>query len=199
MISNIENILTPSPNKVFFTSDTHFGHATIIKYCSRPYKSVEEMNECLIDNWNSKVKKDDIVYHLGDFIFGGSQLWHRIVSKLNGNIVLIMGNHDARNLKKEYDNTLYYRTQQLKINVGGDKIYLNHFPFLCYDYKNAIQLYGHVHSGPKSTSLDLKRLEMCYPEQYDVGVDNNNYYPISYYEMKDIIAKRKEKSLSQRM
>ena len=117
MVDNIEKILSPSPNKTFFTSDTHFGHAAIIQYCSRPYKSVEEMNQVLIDNWNSKVKKDDIVYHLGDFIFGGSKLWYEIFSKLNGNIVLIMGNHDARNLRKDYDNLLYYRTNQLKINI----------------------------------------------------------------------------------
>jgi len=193
MVDNIEKILSPSPNKTFFTSDTHFGHAAIIQYCSRPYKSVEEMNQVLIDNWNSKVKKDDIVYHLGDFIFGGSKLWYEIFSKLNGNIVLIMGNHDARNLRKDYDNLLYYRTNQLKINIDNTGIYLNHFPFLCYDYRHFIQLYGHVHSGPKSTSLDLDRLKLCYPEQYDVGVDNNNYYPISYYELKDIINKRKNK------
>ena len=68
-------------DKVFFTSDTHFNHANIIKFCERPFGSIEEMNEALIANWNRVVGKDDIVFHLGDFCFGGSEAWNSILEK----------------------------------------------------------------------------------------------------------------------
>ena len=55
---------------IWFTSDTHFSHCNIIKYCNRPFKDVDEMNKILIQNWNNVVRPDDIVWHLGDFALG---------------------------------------------------------------------------------------------------------------------------------
>ena len=63
---------------VFFTSDTHFNHTNIIRFCSRPFKDVEHMNETLIANWNRVVGPDNIVFHLGDFCLGGSAEWTKI-------------------------------------------------------------------------------------------------------------------------
>ena len=80
-------------SRCYFTSDTHFGHANIIKFCNRPFKNVEEMNQKLIENWNSVVGPNDLVFHLGDFAFGGQPLWRYIREQLNGNIILIKGNH----------------------------------------------------------------------------------------------------------
>src|SRR5687767_6005129 len=79
----------------FFTSDTHWGHKNIIKFCSRPYASVEEMDEAMITNWNDRVRPGDTVYHLGDFTFYRREdQQRRIIDSLNGNIKLILGNHD---------------------------------------------------------------------------------------------------------
>lgn len=89
-------------DKVFFTSDTHFNHANIIDFCKRPFGSVEEMNEALIANWNRVVSKDDIIFHLGDFCFGGSEVWNSILDRLNGKIYLILGNHDIQNFRPSY-------------------------------------------------------------------------------------------------
>ena len=83
-----------NPEKTFFTSDTHFGHANIIRLCNRPFKDVEEMNEKLIENWNKVVPEDGTVFHLGDFAFGGSALWNSVIPRLNGQIYLIIGNHE---------------------------------------------------------------------------------------------------------
>lgn len=83
-----------SAKNTFFTSDTHFGHANIIKLCNRPFKDVEEMNEKLIENWNKVVSEDGTVFHLGDFAFGGSGLWNSVIPRLNGQIYLIIGNHE---------------------------------------------------------------------------------------------------------
>ena len=81
---------------VFFTSDSHFCHKNIIEFCSRPFETVEEMNEKLVENWNKVVGPSDIVYHLGDFCFAGSAEWHYLLGKLNGRIHLIIGNHDEK-------------------------------------------------------------------------------------------------------
>ena len=81
-------------DKIFFTSDTHFTHNNIIKFCNRPFKDVEEMNQTLVDNWNKVVGPTDIIYHLGDFCFAGSAEWHSIIGQLNGRIHLILGNHE---------------------------------------------------------------------------------------------------------
>lgn len=97
---------------MFITSDMHFGHANIIKYCNRPFKDVDDMNNKLIHNWNQRVKEDDIVYHLGDFCFKGGveggiskpQYWE---NQLNGKIIHIKGNHDKNNhLKSHISNAV---------------------------------------------------------------------------------------------
>lgn len=84
----------PSGGKIFFTSDTHFCHKNIISYAGRPFFSTEEMDKALIENWNSVVPEDGIVFHLGDFCFGGNTQWKTIRKKLNGKIYLILGNHE---------------------------------------------------------------------------------------------------------
>ncbi len=81
---------------IFVTSNTHFNHKNIIKYCHRPFKDVEEMNEAIISNWNNSVTNDDIIYHLGDFCFGAKEELKQIFNRLNGQKYLIMGNHDKK-------------------------------------------------------------------------------------------------------
>lgn len=174
------------PEHTFFTSDTHFGHANIIRFCNRPFKNVEEMDEVLIENWNQVVSDDDTVFHLGDFAFGGSNVWKSIIPRLNGHINLIIGNHDRKNLRQGYMSSFGMVVPQLQIEIEGNPIYLNHYPFLCYggSYRGVWQLFGHVHSGPNAEGLDISRLKTLFPTQYDVGVDNNDYAPISYREVK---------------
>lgn len=177
--------------KTFFTSDTHFYHANIIKYCNRPFQSVEEMNKALIDNWNSVVGNEDTVYHLGDFCWKGVQSWQKIREQLNGKIILIAGNHDEPFLSKKSVLSLFEKVSfQQVIYIDNIRIILNHYPFLCYKGQNTpgnIQLYGHVHSTPntKIKSIDeLRCFSNCFPGQYDVGVDNNEFRPISWEEIK---------------
>lgn len=80
--------------KILFTSDHHFGHSNIIRYSSRPFQNVEEMNEELIKRWNEKVGAHDLLYHLGDISLGNPELTKTVLDKLNGKIFLIKGNHD---------------------------------------------------------------------------------------------------------
>ena len=183
-------------DKVFFTSDTHFNHANIIKFCTRPFESIEEMNEVLIANWNRVVGKDDIVFHLGDFCFGGSEAWNSILDRLNGKIYLILGNHDIQNFRPSYFDRFEHVAMQMQIQIEKRRIYLNHNPFLCFagSYTDTWQLFGHVHTGPHNTGIDVNRLHMLFPTQYDVGVDNNNFTPVSYAKVREIILKQVEET-----
>lgn len=189
---------------IFFTSDTHFGHSKIIEYCKRPFSSIEEHDKALIQNWNSVVGQDDTVFHLGDFAYGNSQFIANIIKQLNGNIILIKGNHDLRNINPTLYNIFSDVVYQARILIDKQTVYLNHFPFLCFEhgdinlYKNnySIQLFGHVHSGPLTSSEDVNRLNILLPTQYDVGVDNNNFTPISWIDVRDKIKQQIDKSLN---
>ena len=175
------------PDNIWFTADTHFCHANILRFSGRPFADVTEMNEELIRRWNDTVPADGIVLHLGDFCMGNASDWNNIIYRLHGRIYLILGNHDMKSIKQGFMQRFELVTQQMSIRVGGQSIILNHNPFLCYggSYRDVWQLFGHVHSGPRSnTGLDLPRLKMLFPLQYDVGVDNNDFRPVSFAEVK---------------
>ena len=182
--------------QTFFTSDTHFNHANIIKFCSHPFKDVEQMNEVMIANWNSVIGKDDTVFHLGDFCLGGAAEWTKILDRLNGKIYLIMGNHDLKNIRQGFISRFEHVAMQMHIEVGKQQIYLCHFPFLCFEggYKDVWQLFGHVHTRKNNTGNDAERLQFLYPTQYDVGVDNNGFAPVSFGLVKRTIDKQVEQS-----
>lgn len=190
MMDNYYNTFKFAPEKLYFTSDTHFGHENILKFCKRPFSTVEEMDAELIRRWNETVPEDGIVFHLGDFCYGGTAAWNHYAKQLNGHKYLILGNHDIKNARNNSVQKFDYVAQQMCIIVDGQSIILNHNPFLCYggSYRNVWQLFGHVHSGPFSdTGLDIPRLKMLFPLQYDVGVDNNDFKPISFLHVKEII------------
>lgn len=178
-------------DKLFFTSDTHFGHERIIQYCNRPFKDAAEMDEVMIRKWNAAVPPDGIVFHLGDFAMGmDPDKIAGILSRLNGTIYLVAGNHDRHSLPPSVQGMFKDVMYQTLIKVGKKKLLLSHFPLLCYTGQDkgvddtVIQLYGHVHSGPVSSGFDVDRVRMCcFPGQYDVGVDNNGYAPVSYTDV----------------
>lgn len=167
---------------VWVTSDTHFNHSKIIDYCNRPFSSVKEMNETLINNWNKVVSQGDIVYHLGDFALGDKSLIPDIFERLNGWIKFVMGNHDNLNIMEDLvkDSTLKSLSWEEVIKVGKKTIIMNHFPFSSLPNPNTnypvIQLHGHVHSTPDKPWK-------YFDNQYDVGVDNNNFTPINLCDL----------------
>ena len=188
---------TLSGKKVFFTSDTHFNHVNILRHSNRPFKDIEEMNQVLIDNWNRVVGKNDLVFHLGDFAFGGAAVWNRFLDQLNGRIVLIVGNHDIYHLNLELVDRFEYVAFELYVNIDNQAVYLNHHPFLCYgdSHGKVWQLFGHVHSRADGLAKDvaMERLPMLLSSQYDVGVDNNNYTPVSFYQIREIMSCRSKR------
>lgn len=171
---------------IWITSDTHFNHANIIKYCNRPFSSVEEMNETIIANWNKVVSEDDMVYHLGDFALGDKSLVPDFLERLNGYKEFLMGNHDNSDIMLEMckQGLIENISWEDVIKVGKKTIILNHFPFGSLPdpatNRPIIQLHGHVHSTPDNPWLH-------FDNQYDVGVDNNNFTPVNLAELLDKI------------
>ncbi len=167
----------------FFTSDQHFSHFNIIKYCNRPFSSTEEMDEHMIEKWNSVVKKGDIVYHLGDFqITGYSKKHVDVVSKtlrrLNGNKILISGNHDSPAVLSAPEWSKVYRLHH--INVNDQRIILCHYPMRSWQFRGhgAWQLFGHCHNNMQIPDNEYS----C-----DVGVDVPawGFTPVSFEQLKE--------------
>ena len=155
------------------------------------------MDEGLIQNWNRVVGKDDLVFHLGDFAFATNGRWKELIDRLNGHIHLILGNHDVVRWPRDKTMELFDSvSHQMIIKIDGRTVYLNHYPYLCFGGawrgpEHAVyQLFGHIHSGPNCEGADTDRLVNLFPYQYDVGVDNNNYTPVSWEQVKEIVQKQ---------
>lgn len=165
------------PN-IFFTSDTHFYHKNIIKYCDRPFKDVDEMNFEMIKRWNAKVQPHDTVYHLGDVTFAGSDK-NLILHELNGFKKLIPGNHDnVREMAKYFD----IEDRLFNLSLGPHKIVLCHYPI--ESWENAFHGWYHFHGH---THGHTKEFNSKKDHRVDVGVDVHNFEPVSYDEILDYI------------
>ena len=179
--------------KMFFTSDTHFCHENIIKYCKRPFANIAENDEEIIRRWNEKVPEDGIVFHLGDVAFGDPERVDNILERLNGTIYLVIGNHDWRRIVNNHKWRFEMMTQQINMKIGKRHIILNHYPMLAFSgawrgEDATYQLFGHVHTSPYTDKgLDQQRMKYLFTSQYDVGVDNNNFTPIRWKEVDQII------------
>ena len=144
----------------YFTSDTHFGHKNAIEYDRRPFSSLDEMEFKIIDNWNNVVKRDDIVYHLGDFSFGSPKKAWDIIRLLNGHIRLIRGNHDLWNgytAKRCIDNLGRPYFNDIgdieTIMIDGIQFVLSHYPYtetrfpqMCPKNVGNVLIHGHSHT-----------------------------------------------------
>lgn len=172
--------------KIFFTSDTHFSHSNVIKYCNRPWQTVDEMDAGLIANWNATVGPDDHVYHLGDLAFKRNRSLTELVNKLNGTIYLVEGNHDknfSAHLKARFAWIKpYYELRVPFENSSADApsfdqvIVLCHYPIESWNLRHhgSWHLHGHCH-GSMPSPIHQARL--------DVGVDVHNWKPVSLEEI----------------
>lgn len=162
---------------IYFTADTHFSHANIIKpeYADRPFETVEEMDEALIENWNDVVKRGDFCVHLGDFGYfkGDGKKMRSIFNRLNGQKRLIIGNHDGKETlalpwsrPPEHYAEMKMKTQSLVLFHYGQRVW-NKMRY------GALHLYGHSHDRLPALGNSL-----------DVGVDSWNYRPVSIDEIR---------------
>jgi calcineurin-like phosphoesterase family protein len=166
---------------VFFTSDTHFGHKNIIKYCNRPFQTAYEMDEAMIANWNSVVKPTDTIYHLGDFGFTHADKIVNVLKRLNGKKIFIMGNHDKQMRDPSIRPFFEEMTNYKEIYVRNkQKVVLSHYPFASWNgsFHGSFHLHGHCHN----TYFGAGRI-------MDAGVDAHNFTPISYDEVEKRLLK----------
>lgn len=173
----------------WFTSDTHFNHQSMLleDSCDRPFRNVWNMNACMIERWNEVVKKGDIVYHLGDFALppkADGEPIDEIIKKLNGQIILVRGNHD-HNVRKYED--MFAKVSDLEYIKGdGDdkkyRIMLCHYPMQTWraSCHGSWHLHGHSHGNLEPIG---KRL--------DVSVDAHDFRPLSFNAVKEIIMARR--------
>lgn len=167
---------------IWFTSDTHFGHAKISAYSGRPFRDVAEMDQALINNWNERVKPGDTVYHLGDFAFvRDTEDAERYIDHLNGQIHFIRGNHDHKQTRKAkgFVEILDYK----EIKVGEQHIVLCHYPMMVWNkhHHGSWMLHGHCHGNLKGQQN--RRI-------IDVGVDPQKYKPVSFEEVQVMMKDR---------
>lgn len=165
--------------ETFFTSDLHLGHENIIKYCDRPYKDVNEMNEAIIDNFNRIVSPGDNVYILGDFSFkADKEKARKWLGRLHGAKHLIVGNHDI-NWERVGGFSAIHQIFEKKF--GKTRVIMCHYPLAEWpgDDRGVIMLHGHSHNK-KDYNKRQKELGIL---RFDVGVDANNYRPVSLDEI----------------
>jgi calcineurin-like phosphoesterase family protein len=157
---------------IYFTADQHYGHTGIIKFCDRPFKDVEDMNEGLVSIFNSIVTDKDEVYHLGDFAFNDPALW---VARLNGRRHhLILGNHDYKRLNGIKNSSFSTVQDVLYLRYEGYRLFLSHYAHRVWrnSIHGSMHLYGHSHGNIPDFNRSM-----------DVGVDRLGYKPISIVDV----------------
>ena len=180
------------PDKLFLTSDSHYGHFNICKYCHRPFQSRSEMDQTLIKNWNAVVPEDGIVVHCGDFMLPHNEdikEYNKYLNQLHGRVLLLRGNHDRASLDWVSDKLIAVRDQAM-IVVDGVKIFAQHYP--CAAFNGDYHVYGHIHTLADGTcyGIDGDVTKVMGKNTYDVGVDQNGYTPVSYWQLCDIFRKK---------
>lgn len=176
--------------RVFFISDLHFDHENVIKFDKRPWNTVEKMNQGLVERWNWKVQKGDLVHVLGDLFWkGDSKMVLGYLSNLNGQIYMIKGNHDhwLRNagIKNRLAGVKDYLDTIVSLKDGTkQRVILSHYfiPFYTGHYHNAIMLHGHSHNTEEYEAEEKMKVwlnQNGFPcRAYNVGCMHWNYEPV---------------------
>jgi calcineurin-like phosphoesterase family protein len=165
-------------NQTYFTADHHWGHEGVIRMCGRPFASLAEMDEALVEHWNGVVRPRDTVYHLGDFSYrAGRERAQAIFRRLNGRKLLVMGNHD-RQWTRELGWAEVLR-DIAPVAVEGQRLVLSHYALRTWPgaFRGALHLFGHSHGRMPGTDRST-----------DVGVDTWGYVPVILDQIRERMA-----------
>jgi calcineurin-like phosphoesterase family protein len=176
---------------VFLTSDTHFGHAGVCRFTEadgvtkiRPWTDPDEMDEEMIKRWNATVRPNDKVYHLGDVVINRKSL--KTLSRLNGDKVLIRGNHD---IFRDDEYRVYFRELRAYHVMNG--MILSHIPLHEASLgRFGVNIHGHLHSNrvKKARGIDVKTGATLYSDENDVRyhcvcVEQTDFTPILFEDV----------------
>lgn len=159
-------------NKSFVISDLHLFHGKIIDYENRPFMSIQHMNRELIKNWNKVVKKNDLVYNLGDVSFSNKEDTKSIISQLNGYKILILGNHDRGRSRQFFLDCGFDEVSKHPIIIDGYVI-LSHEPMYTNDNMPYVNIHGHTHGTDYGKSS----------RYFNASVEKIDYTPIELSEV----------------
>ena len=179
---------------VYYTSDLHLGHANVIRHCSRPFISADEMDAVLIKNWNDKVHANDTVYIVGDFLFRAKRPAEEYLAELKGKKHLIVGNHDKYWMKKvDLSGWFESVSPMLFVTDRGRTATLCHYPMMSWPgmSKGGYMVYGHIHNNTDAVYWPL--IASC-ELMLNAGTDINGFAPVTLEEMIDNNRRFKEKA-----
>ena len=171
---------------IYFTSDLHLGHKNIVDLCKRPFADVDAMDAVLIDNWNRKVKKNDIVYLTGDVVWDKKKVAY-YMEQLSGKKILVAGNHDSTWIKREecqkyFEEVVLY----LEVHLNGHPITMCHYPMLEWrssreesKRKLGYLIHGHIHNR---IADEYRQLFLQF-NALNAGVDVNDFAPVTFDEL----------------
>ncbi|MDR0307085.1 MAG: metallophosphoesterase [Chitinispirillales bacterium] len=168
---------------IFYIADLHLGHKNIIKFCERPFSSVEEMNKTFIENWNEVVDESDTVYIIGDFAYRSALSTKPVLEKLKGIKHLITGNHDRGWMKNIKPEEYFASVSPLaEIDDGDTHVILCHYPMLSWNRAayGAVHIHGHIHNSIKGRTIAILK-DM---NAYNAGVDVNYFKPVTLEQLK---------------
>lgn len=184
---------------IHFIGCTHFGHSNVIKFDKRPFDDIEAHDKELIENWNKKVGKKDIVFHIGDISYKSPNNTNIILEQLNGDIYLIAGNHDKMKdvskltrIKECFNGLDLFVADKTADDTLKDQqhIHLYHYPVLSWNRSHYNS--WHIHSHTHQNLMKDPFYDWYYKRKViDVGVNGINYEPISYAEVKEIMVNKK--------
>lgn len=162
--------------KIWLTSDLHFCHDREFVWKARGFNSVDEMNEAIVERFNSKIAPEDTLYILGDSILNDNEKGEKYLSQINGTKCFILGNHDTASrieIYKKYDVDGMAKYAEM-IKYKKKSILLSHFPTITSNvgelHNIVINFFGHTHQ--------TENFYQDYPNMYHVGVDSHDCYPV---------------------
>lgn len=157
----------------YFTSDLHFGHENIIRFCKRPFKDAQEMTEVLVSRWNERVQQGDRVFVVGDFAFLTQADAQKVLNRLNGDKHLVRGNHDKVAVQLKGWGSI---RDLVDVKVDKDHVVLCHYPMRVWNksHHGSLMLHGHSHGT----------LPPFCNQSLDVGVDCWDFRPVTLEEVK---------------
>lgn len=173
---------------IYYISDTHLGDLRVFDKCSRPFSGLEDLEREIITKWNKKVRKEDVVYVLGDIAEDNYTKAIEIFKILNGVKHLVVGNHDLKMLPFIEESKIFESINFMKlINDNGRKVFLCHYPVMDWMEfsRGGYHVYGHIHNKTGKNDPAYVQIKEYFKDKlaYNAGIDVTHYEPVTLDEM----------------